>query len=205
MQQQRHQPCRLALEVVEDSQPASHHRRHLFSVPLSRPPSLDSSSFPRLIFRSLFRLSRFFPFSSSSALSSPSLATSLSNFHPPQRLLKRYTVYTHRLNVSPTSLTPTLRYPSSSTLAPSTPYFPHHPRRRPPSDSFQPCLCDPRNGVLRARTNRAAYVGPPRESVQPSPRAPPSRLESLWRLHLALFSGYLAGSVLAWRPSSAYR
>lgn len=105
------------------SQPASHHRRHLFSVPLSRPPSLDSSSFPRLIFRSLFRLSRFFPFPSSSTLSSPSL----SNVHPPQRLLKRYTVYTHRLNVSPTSLTPTLRYPSSSTLAPSTPYFPHRP------------------------------------------------------------------------------
>lgn len=55
-----------------------------------------------------------------------------------------------------------------------------------------------------ARTNRAAHVGPSWESVRPSPRAPPSRRgsprRSTSRCSLSL-SGYLAGSVLAWRPS----
>lgn len=44
-----------------------------------------------------------------------------------------------------------------------------------------------------------AHVGPPRESARPSPRAPPSRRGSISRCSL----DYLAGSVLAWRPSGA--
>lgn len=126
MQQQRHQPCRLALEVVEDSQPASQpattagisspflFRVHHLSIPLpSRALSFGPSS-------GFLASSPFPPLP-------PFLLPLCLTFIPPQRLLKRYTVYTHRLNVSPTSLTPTLRYPSSSTLAPSTPYFPRRP------------------------------------------------------------------------------
>lgn len=170
---------------------ASHHR---LSIPLpSRALSFSRCSVFLASSLSLLPCPPSFP---------PSYTISPPDFHPPTASSNDIPC-THRLNVSlPLSHSVP---PLSFVIHPrSLRVHPHHPVRRPSPGPFQPSLILAM--VYYARTNRVAHVGPPRESVQPSPcaRHPPDG-ESLWRLHLALLSGYLAGSVLAWRPFSAYR
>lgn len=175
MLQQRHQPRRRALEVVEDSQPApsASPLRSSFASAASRflflPAPYLSVALPA---------SSLLPPSSPSPPPSPSLAISPSDFHPPTASSNGIPC-THRLNVSPFSPSdPPLSFVIHPRSPPPTrPSRPHRPVADP-HDPFQACLI--LATVYYARTNRAAHVGPPRESnlATLSARAPPSQTGS---------------------------
>lgn len=171
MQQQRHQPRRSTSEVVEDNQPATTAGISSPFLSFASTSSLDSSPSRALSFARSSGFLASSPLLPSSCCLPPSLAVSPSDSHPPTASSSGIPC-THRPNVSTLSVPPLsfVILPRSSFPAP-----PSHPRRPVadhPSDPFQPCLI--LATVYYARTNRAAHVGLPRESVQPSPRAPPS-------------------------------
>lgn len=113
---------------------------------------------------------------------------------PPSMLFSRYTMYAHRVNVSPPLHPSVILCPSSFLIL------------RILSNDFSRTLSRILATMYYARTNRATYIGPPRGvgTTLFQRRAPPSPDGGRSSVSTSRCSlGYLAGSVLAWRPSGA--